>query len=117
VLRKLEAIAFFSAMMLAVILEGSVVYWMFGHRPASTPPESSFNLVQEWSGAVLPQGWLLGALLALIYRLSVMLVPPRRWTANEFLRNRRAFVRLWRWVLALVTMQALVLFLGHASAS
>ena len=116
-LRKLETLAFFSAMMLAIILEGSVVYWMFGHPRSSTLPESSFNLVHEWSGAVLPQGWLLGALLVLMYRVSVMLVPPTRWTANESLHNRQAFVRLWRWVLALVTMQALVLFLGHASAS
>jgi hypothetical protein len=32
VLRKLKAFIFFLAILLAVVLEGSVVDWLFGHR-------------------------------------------------------------------------------------
>src|SRR6202023_575200 len=79
--------------------------------------EGSLNFVGQWTGLALPQGWLLGALLVLIYRVTAMFVPPRRWTDTEFLQNRRAFLRLWRWAMALVAMQGLTLFLGRAAAA
>jgi hypothetical protein len=117
VLRRLEAFVFFFAMILAVTLEGACVYWMFGHARPYAMPDSSFNFMGEWTGLALPQGWLLGALLLLIYRVTAMFIPPRRWTDNEFLQNRRAFLHLWRWAMALVAMQGLALFLGRAAAA
>ena len=115
-LLRLEAFVFLFAMMLAVTLEGAWVYWMCGHpRPYATT-EGSLNFVGEWTGLALPQGWLLGAFV-LIYCVTAMFVPPGRWTDNEFLHNRRAFLRLWRWAMALVAMQGLTLFLGRAAAT
>ena len=116
-LRRLEAFAFFFAMILAVTLEGACVYWISGHARVHATTEGSLNFVGEWTGFALPQGWLLGALLVLIYRITAMFIPPRRWTDNEFLQNRRAFLRLWRWAMALVAMQGLALFLGRAAAA
>jgi len=118
VLRKLEALIFFSAMMLAVILEGAVVvYWLSGHSLAHATPDGSLNVVGEWTGFALPQGWLLGALLVLFYRVTATLIPPRCWTDSELMHNRRAFVRLWCLAMALVAMQGLLFLLGHVSAS
>lgn len=113
-LRRLEGFVFFFAMILAVTLEGACVYWMFGHSHPYPTPDNSLNFVGEWTGLALPQGWMLGALLVLLYRVLVMFVPPRRWTGNEFLQNRRDFLRLWRWAMALVAMQGLALFLERA---
>src|SRR5581483_4261758 len=83
VLRKLEALTFFLAMILAIILEGAVVYWLFGLSPVHATPDGSLNGVGEWTGFALPQGWLFGALLVLIYRVTAMLIPPRCWTDSE----------------------------------
>lgn len=116
-LRRLEALTFFLAMMLAVTLEGACAYWMSGHWTLHPTPDSSLNFVGEWTGLALPQGWLLGALLVLIYRVAVMLIPPKRWTHNEILRNQRAFLPLWRWVMALVAMQGLALYLERLAAT
>jgi hypothetical protein len=117
VLRKLEALTFFSAMMLAVILEGAVVDWMSGHSLVHATPDGSLNVVGEWTGFALPQGWLFGALLVLVYRVAAMLIPPRSWTDSEGMHNRRAFVRLWCLAMALVAMQGLLFLLGNVSAS
>lgn len=116
-LRRLETLVFFLAMMLAIILEGAFVYWMPEHPFVFAPGHSSLNVVGEWSGLALPQGWLLGALLVLAYRITVMLMSPKRWTNNEVWRNRQAFLRLWRWTIALIAMQGLVLFIERAAAS
>lgn len=63
----------------------------------------------------MPQAWLFGALLVLGYRVTVLLFPPTKWTNDEIQRNRTAFFRLWRWTIALLAMQGLVLFLGNAT--
>lgn len=116
-LPRLEAFVFFFAMMLAVTLEGACVYWMCGHSRPSAISDSSLNFVSEWTGAALPQGWLLGALLALIYRVTAMFIPPRRWGENDFLQNRQVFLRSWRWAMAIVAIQGLALFLGRAAST
>ena len=116
-LRKLEALTFFSAMMLAVILEGAVVYWMFGHSVVHAAHDGSLNAVGEWTGFALPQGWLFGALLVLVYRVTAMLIPPSCWTDSELMHNRSAFVRLWFLAMALVAMQGVLFLLGNLSAA
>ncbi|MGB9071081.1 MAG: hypothetical protein WCC22_00290 [Terriglobales bacterium] len=116
-LRRLEGFVFFFAMILAVTLEGACVYWTFGHAHPCTMSDNSLNFVEDWTGLALPQGWLLGALLVLTYRVAAMFIPPKRWTDNEFLQHRRAFLRLWCWAMALVTMQGLALFFGRAAAA
>jgi hypothetical protein len=116
VLRKLEALPFFFAMLVAIVLEGAVVYWMFGHQLRVTPG-GSLNVVGDWTGLALPQGWLLGAVLMLIYRIFTMFIPPTGWTDGEWLHNRRAFVRLWCLAIALLAMQSLLFFIGNVAAS
>jgi hypothetical protein len=117
VLPRLEAFVFFFAMILAVTLEGVCVYWLCGHSRPSAILDSSLNFVGEWTGSALPQGWLLGALLALIYRVTAMFMPPSCWGDNDFRQNRRAFLRSWRWTIAIAAMQGLALLLGRAATT
>lgn len=113
-LRKLENTTFFLAMLLAVVPEAGIVYWISKH-PAN--PSASFSLAGEWTGIALPQGWLFGALLVLAYRLTAICMHPRNCAHSEARHNRQAFLRLWCWTIALIGMQALVLFVGRWVAS
>ena len=114
VLRKIENATFFLAMLLAIVLEAGIVYWISKH-PAN--PSASFSLAGEWTGIALPQGWLFGALLVLAYRLTAICMRPLNCAHSKARHNRQAFLRLWRWTIALIGMQALVLFVGRSIAS
>ena len=112
-LRKMEAATFFLAMLLAIVLEAGIVYWISKH-PAHT--SKSFSIAGEWTGVALPQGWLFGALLVLAYRLAGICIEPLNCAHTKAQRNRQAFLRLWRWTIALIGMQGLVLFIGRSVA-
>lgn len=116
-LRKLEAFTFFFAMLLVIGMEGACVYWIFGHSPVYPTAERSLNVMGAWTGLALPQGWLLGALLVLVYRLIAMFIPSADWTDGAWLHNRRAFMRLWSLAIAMVAMQALLHILDKAATS
>ena len=114
VLRKIENATFFLAMLLAIVLEAGIVYWISKH-PAN--PSASFSLAGEWTGIALPQGWLFGALLVLAYRLTAICIEPLNCAHSEARLNRQAFLRLWRWTISLIGLQGLVLFVGRSVAS
>ena len=116
-LRRLEAFVFFLAMMLVIVLEGAVVYWIFQHRLPYSGVHGSFNAGGEWTGVALPQAWLFGALLVLAYRASVAFIPPTGWSNSDKQRNRTAFLDLWKWTAALIAIQGLAIFLGNKNAS
>ena len=113
VLQKIEAAFFFLAMLLAVLLEGGIVYWLC-EQPAGVTPS---GLTGQWTAATLPQAWLLGALLVLAYRLMVMLMPSLDAANEDRPRSRRAFLRLWCWTMALIAMQGFAFFLGRTAGS
>ncbi len=112
VLSQVETFVVFATLLLAIILEGACVYWL---GPAAVKPSpagiQSPNVVGQWTAATLPQCWLLGALLVLFYRVSAMLIPPRRWGLAEAESNRRAFLRLWCWTAALGALQVGALYI------
>ena len=114
VFQKIEAFVFFLAMMLTIVLEGGIVYWIFQH-PAS--PRTPFALTGQWTGAALPQAWLFGALLVLAYRFIGMFMPSLEEANQDGQRSRRAFLRLWRWTIALIAMQGFAFFLERAVGS
>ena len=113
-LSQVETFVFFAAMLLAIALEGLCVYWL-GAAGVKPTPEGiqSPNLVGQWTAATLPQCWLLGALLVLFYRVSAMLVPPRSWGRAEAQSNRRAFLRLWCWTIALGAFEVGALYMDR----
>ena len=73
-------------------------------------PGTQASLVGQWTAATLPQCWLLGAVTVLVYRIALMLVPRKTWDLDDLLRNRRAFVRLWRWVVTMAAVQMCALY-------
>lgn len=115
-LRRPETLAFFFAMMLAVVVEAAFAYWLFGHRLVRTTPDSPLNFVGEWTGVALPQAWLVGALVALFYRVSAMFIRPADWTGDDLDHNRRTFVRLWCLAMTLAAMQGLLVLRGRAAS-
>jgi len=113
VLHRIEAVVFFLAIRLAIVLEGGIVHWLSQH-PASQG--ASFGLTVEWTGAALPQEWVFGALLMLAYKLIVMFTPPSGCPEGEVQRQRKGFLRLWHWTVALIAMQAFGFFLDRVPA-
>jgi hypothetical protein len=113
-LSQVETFVFFAAMLLAIALEGACVYWLSSVGVKPTPEGiQSPNLVGQWTASTLPQCWLLGALFVLFYRASAMLVPPQSWGRAEAQSNRRAFLRLWRWTVALGALQIGALYMDR----
>jgi hypothetical protein len=110
-LRRLEALAFFGAMMLAIVLEAACVYWIWTHPDLRSPAYTPGDFVGSWMGAELVQGWLLGALLVLLYRIGAMVIRPRAWDEAQVLSNRRAFLRTWRWVITLSIVQGATFYI------
>lgn len=114
VLQKIEGVVFFLAMMLAIVLEGGIVYWL-GQHP--TGQGTSFRLTGQWTAPALPQAWLLGALFMLAYRLTAMFRPAANNATEDMRRKRKDFLRLWHWTIALIAMQAFAFFLERAAGA
>ena len=112
-LRQVETFVFFAAMLLAITLEGACVYWLWLPGTARAHPGTQASLVGQWTAATLPQCWLLGAVTVLIYRIVLMVLPRRIWDIDDCLHNRRAFVRLWLWVVAVAAMQMCAVYLDR----
>jgi hypothetical protein len=102
-------------MLLAVVLEGAGVYWLASPSTFALRPAGPRALTVEWTADKIPQYWLAGALAVLLYRVAVMLRPPRTWSLSEVQRNRNAFLRLWRWTVALGSVQMAALYLDRIS--
>jgi len=113
-LGQIEGFVFFAALLLALTLEAACVYWLGAARTTPAPAGiHPTNLVGQWTASTLPQCWLLGALFVLLYRVSAMLMPPHGWGRNEAQSNRRAFLRLWRWTVALGALQVGALYIDR----
>jgi hypothetical protein len=112
-LSQIETFVFFAAMLLAITLEGACVYWLWLPGAMRAPSGTQASLVGQWTAATLPQCWVLGAVVVLVYRIALMLVPPRSWDLDDLLHNRRTFVRLWRWVIAVAAVQMCALYLDR----
>ena len=112
-LDKVETFVFFAALLLAITLEGACVYWLGGAAITPVRGIHPTNMVGQWTASTLPQCWLLGALFVLLYRVSAMLMPPHGWGRNDAQSNRRAFLRLWRWTVALGALQVGALYIDR----
>ena len=77
ILRQIETFVFFAAMLLAITLEGACVYWMWLPGTMRAQAGTQASVVGQWTAATLPQCWLLGAVVVLVYRIAVMLMSGR----------------------------------------
>ena len=69
-LRQIETFVLFAAMLLAITLEGACVYWLWLPGSMRGHSETQVTLVGQWTAATLPQCWLLGAVVVLVYRAA-----------------------------------------------
>jgi len=108
-LKKFETLTLLLAALLAQLIEGCYVYWIWLRPLGPKAPEPSLLYVGQWTSPTVPQYWLVGALLALFYRF-VLIVRPRRTPEPEKLaQHRRTFVRIWYWFLLLAGAQGCAL--------
>ena len=115
ILRQIETFMFFAAMLLAITLEGACVYWLWLPGTLRAQAGTQASVVGQWTAATLPQCWLLGAVVVLLYRIVVLLMPGRSPDVDGLLHNRKAFVRLWRWVMAVGCVQMCALYLDRVA--
>lgn len=113
--RHIEGFVFFAAMLLAIVVEGACVYWLGAPSVLRVPSGEPPTIVVEWTASTLPQYWLLGAVAVMLYRIVVMVVPPKRWGRTESQLNRTAFLHLWRWTIAVGTVQMAALYFDRLS--
>ncbi len=114
-LRQVESFVFFAAMLLAITLEGACVYWLWLPGTARVHSETQATLVGQWTAATLPQCWLLGAVIVLVYRAVQILMSRRASDFDDLLGKRKAFARLWRWVMAVGCVQICALYLDRVT--
>jgi len=112
-IRGLETFAFFLAMMLAVVLDGTCVYWIW--KPLHSGSTITLDPLREQIGFVPSEGWSLAALLVLVCRVVDTLLPAKRWSHDELRQNQLAFLRLWGWAMALLVEQGVALYLEQAA--
>ena len=115
ILRQMETFMFFAAMLLAITLEGACVYWLWLPGTLRAQAGTQASVVGQWTAATLPQCWLLGAVAVLVYRIAVMLMSRQTLDVDHVLHNRKAFVRLWRWVMVVGTVQMCVFYLDRVA--
>ena len=115
ILGQMETFVFFAAMLLAITLEGACVYWLWLPGTVRAHSETQVTLVGQWTAATLPQCWLLGAVVVLVYRAALMLMSRQTLDVDHLLHNRKAFVRLWRWVMVVGCVQMCVLYLDRVA--
>jgi hypothetical protein len=107
-LQKLESLACFLAALLALLVEGCFVYWMW--TSPLTPRTAGFSgYGGQWMSPTLPQCWLLGAVVALFYYLC----RTTQSDPQKAVEGRRTFLRIWYWFLALASVQGCALYLNY----
>lgn len=112
-LKKLETFTLLLAALLALAVEGAFVYWIRLDPRGPQGVEPSLLYVGDWISPTLPQYWLIGALLALFYYLTLVLRSRTELKPDNFFRQRQTFLRIWYWFLAVASAQGCALYLDY----
>jgi hypothetical protein len=112
-LKRFETLTLLLAALLALLIEGCYVYWIWRRPLGPEAPEPSLLYVGEWTSPTLPQYWLVGALLALFYRFALIVRPSYMLDPEKLARHRRTFVRIWYWFLLLAGAQGCALYFDY----
>ena len=112
-LKKLETFTLLLAALLALAVEGAFVYWIRLDPRGPQGLEPSLLYVGDWISPMLPQYWLIGALLALFYYLTLVLRSRTELKPDNLFRQRQTFLRIWYWFLAAAGAQGCALYLDH----
>src|SRR5260370_19160341 len=91
-LRQLETCCFVLAIVLVVAMEASCVYAIWFHPSLHRLPTVALPIYGYWMSPTLPQCWLIGGLLILIYRLIEAVLPPRTLDSSGTLVNGKSLL-------------------------
>lgn len=112
-LSQIETAVSLGAMLIALAMEGACVHGLRLMGAAAVHSGTPSTIVGPWTAPTLPQCWLLGAVLMLLYRIVVMLVGPANPVDSP--QNRRAIVRLWCWTVAVGSAQIAAIYLERVA--
>jgi hypothetical protein len=113
-LRQLETCCFVLAIVLVVAIEVSCVYAIWFHPSLHRLPTVSVPIYGYWMRPTLPQCWLIGGLLILIYRLTEAALPLRTRDSSGSRVNGNSLLRQWTWLIALAVMHGCALYLDYS---
>ncbi len=113
-LRQLETCCFVLAIVLVVAIEASCVYAIWFHPSLHRLPTVALPIYGYWMSPTLPECWLIGGLLILIYRLIEAVLPPRTRDSSGSLVNGKSLLGQWTWLIALAVMQGCALYLDYS---
>lgn len=98
-----------TATLAVVALEVFSVHWLVAGIRTNPQPDLPVDVLSQWTALTLPQCWMLGAVVALLYySFAILLFAKTR--DDIWLRNRYRFLRLWRWAMAVGAVQAGTLY-------
>lgn len=110
---RVETLASFSAVALAIVLEGAVMHRIDQQLLTHSTPDRPLGVVGERTGLIPPQGWVVEAVLVRIFRIHAGRGRPACQTDRNLLRLRQALAHLWCVAIAVVAVQALLPRLGR----
>jgi len=113
-LRQLETCCFVLAIVLVVAIEASCVYAICCHPSLHRLPTVAVPIYGYWMSPTLPQCWLIGGLLILIYRLIEAVLPLRAHGSSGSRVDGISLLRQWTWLIALAVMQGCALHLDYS---
>ncbi len=113
-LRQLETCCFVLAIVLVVAMEASCVHAIWCHSSLHRLPAVSMPIYGYWISPTLPQCWLIGGLLFLIYRLIEAVLRLRARDNSGSRVNGKSLLRQWTWLIALAVMQGCALYLDYS---
>ena len=113
-LRQLETCCFVLAIVLVVAMEASCVHAIWCHPSLHRLPAVSMPIYGYWISPTLPQCWLIGGLLFLIYRLIEAVLRLRARDNSGPRVNGKSLLRQWTWLIALAVMQGCALYLDYS---
>jgi hypothetical protein len=118
-LRRLENFTFFAAMLLVIVLEAGCVYWLTKDPSQWLPTRASMNSVLEWAKPIdllTPTTYQCSLLIVigmLLIKFARIVVPPKAWSEQQVIDNKRTFFRIWWPAMVLLILQGFDLYLAQ----
>lgn len=107
-----ETAVFLGAMLIALTMGGACMHGPRLMGAAAVHSGTPSTIVGPWTAPTLPQCWLLGAVLLLLYRIAVLVGLANSVDSPQ---DRRAIVRLWCWTVAAGSAQIAAIYLERVA--
>jgi hypothetical protein len=113
---KIEICCLVLTVVVVVAVEAACIYAICYRPSLHKLPAVSVPSYGYWISPTLPQCWILGGVLVLLYRLIPPAALRRGLTSRGNWVNRKLLMRHWALLIALAIMQACALYLDYSAA-